>query len=1085
MLSSEPGFASYAGVGFQENAVAGLYGVYNGQEDLSPSDYQVQVNWGDNGDQWQPADLAGANPGSGFLVKGSHTYDTAKKYDVQVRATGPDGITVMEKTCFVTVSQMPSGIPGTQPSAWTDPPLLPSNVRVDFYSESGFNCYAGVGFQENALAAVNGYVNGQPDLKFSDYRAQINWGDSNQWEMADLASRNPGSPGSGFLVKGSHVYAQAGSYHVVVYAQGADGTSTSGETVNVTVSQMPSGIPGTQPPAWTDPPLPPSNVRVDFYSESGFSATAGVSTGTQRVAAVNGYLNGQQDSKVSDFHARINWGDNSYWAPADIVAEPNNRSSLLIQGSHTYYMQGTYHVVVYAQGPDGTSVSGEFVNVTVTPNPNPRVPTLTGGVSITALQGQPGPDTPLATFDDPNPPTMLTATIDYGDSPGSADTRPGTIRLVGGTTYEITGGPGGPPVYNKPGTYTVTITLSDTQGNGSQTKDTLKVEPPPNVDLQELNFDGPGNIPISIDGITAIGDPTNTRSEDIEWERGLRERPNSNAPWDTSQSAPAAFVQGNGLQAEVKFTVGNPEVTSITIKASNAGPYGDFPATVVPISNGIGTATFITSGIPDKNVDVNDLTFHWVLESVTFGDQEIPVNGVLRDTTHRIYTLQGTPVAPMDKPWATVLELAAGMVKYQSVFTDPTVIVEDLTRGIHYSSWKNLEASIHFLDPQATLVYDPSVSRTSEAIDFPVADTYDLSNFMSFLAKTKNPQQCNDNANLLSILARSLGVNVGSLWFAHVYPPLNDAAWNGLVPTTYFPAGENTAKTARFTFHQVGFWNDQVYDPSTRKEAGGDPYMDMSFPDYLGKAFPGQIEGGYVSLNIANLNISDVMEANFAFESFVPNNGPAGATTSVVLRGNGFDDALALFAVQKGTFDVAGGVTISNRKVVSTNEVDFDLTVQAGATPRTIEILGLESVFQAAQRVDFTIESGQAPSPRARRTGSFTHANDLAAANSIAALFVSDWDRLQNSSFLTLPGNTPAAGDAPSDRHLLPGRGVDLLFASSRSSGLDHSKNCATVRAGNHWFDDPGAERSSHVAWLRGRQGGRTFVLDDPHQEAL
>jgi hypothetical protein len=37
----------------------------------------------------------------------------------------------------------------------------------------------------------------------------------------------------------------------------------------------------------------------------------------------------------------------------------------------------------------------------------------------------------------------------------------------------------------------------------------------------------------------------------------------------------------------------------------------------------------------------------------------------------------------MDKPWATVLELAAGMVKYQSVFTDPTVAVEDLTRGIH------------------------------------------------------------------------------------------------------------------------------------------------------------------------------------------------------------------------------------------------------------------------------------------------------------------------------------------------------------------------------------------------------------------
>ena len=149
-------------------------------------------------------------------------------------------------------------------------------MRVALSSEPGFDCYAGVGFQENDIASLNGYVNGQADLKVSDYHAQINWGDSNQWDMADLASANPGSPGSGFLVKGSHIYAQAGTYHVVVYAQGADGTSTSRETVRITVSQMPSGIPGTPPnPVATS--LPPSNVRVDLSSEPGFSAKAGVS----------------------------------------------------------------------------------------------------------------------------------------------------------------------------------------------------------------------------------------------------------------------------------------------------------------------------------------------------------------------------------------------------------------------------------------------------------------------------------------------------------------------------------------------------------------------------------------------------------------------------------------------------------------------------------------------------------------------------------------------------------------------------------------------------------------------------------------
>ena len=135
-----------------------------------------------------------------------------------------------------------------------------------------------------------------PGFCFSSF-AISNPCDSAAWTNADIVA--PANSPQTILVKGSHIYSTPGTYPIVVYAQGADGTSTSGETVRVTVSQMPSGIPGTPPnPVVTS--LAPSNVRVDLSSEPGFSAKAGVNTGTQRIASLSGYINGQQDPNISD-----------------------------------------------------------------------------------------------------------------------------------------------------------------------------------------------------------------------------------------------------------------------------------------------------------------------------------------------------------------------------------------------------------------------------------------------------------------------------------------------------------------------------------------------------------------------------------------------------------------------------------------------------------------------------------------------------------------------------------------------------------------------------------------------------------------
>ena len=628
---------------------------------------------------------------------------------------------------------------------------------------ASISCYAGVGFQENEVAALSGTVNGQADLNPSDYTAQINWGDGSGWTSADLARANPAS--AGFLVTGSHIYDTAQTYDIQVQATGPDGTTVTERTCSVTVAQMPSGIPGI-PPNTTAGSPPPSDVDVALSGAASIACYAGVGFQENPVAALSGSLNDQADVTMTDFQAQINWGDSSEWDQANVVSLSNG-SELEVEGSHTYYTQGTYHVVVYAQGPDGTSVSRETTEVVVGPNPNPTVPQLTGSATTTVLQGQAIDNVPLATFNDSNPPTNLTSEIDYGDSDsGTPDTGPGSIQLVGGTTYVITGEQ---HEYQDPDTYVVIITLSDSQMDSSQTSDTIQVEPSPQVDVQEICFDGPANVPIRIDQTTTIGDPTpQNRPEDIQWERGLRDGPDTNAPWNTTESAPAAFVQGNPLQADVEFTVGNPDVTSIAVQAINTGPYGNFPDTVVPVSNGIGTATFTTSGAALENVDVNAITFQWQLDAVTMDGQTLSVDVPIRATTHRIYTLEAAPVPfpatpplqnaspPMDKPWATVLELATGLVKDQSAFTDDTVIAQDLTRGMYDSYWQNFASSVDFLDPVATLVYDvnPATStfRTVHAGSDQV-QIYDLADFMSDMGDVQIHQQCDDDANLLTILA--------------------------------------------------------------------------------------------------------------------------------------------------------------------------------------------------------------------------------------------------------------------------------------------------------------------------------------------
>lgn len=378
VLSIQPDgtILTYAGVGFQQNGVAGLTGTVNNQVDNNIGDFSAQINWGDN-TGWQNASLAVNNGGgefsSTFIVKGSHVYNTVGTYAIEVQATGPGNTTSQpQQVGDANVSNMPSGIPGITPPNVNNP-LGPSNVSVSIQPDGTLLSYAGVGFQENAVAGLSGTLNNQTDVQASHFHAFINWGDSNQWFAADLASNNGGGEFSTtFILKASHVYATAGTYSIVVYAMGGDGTSRTLETGSANVSNMSSGIPGTQPPPLATP-LGPSNVRVNIQPDGTITPTAGVPFQQVAVAGVDGTLNNQVDNQTGDFQAFINWGDSAQWSLANVVRNTGGQFSttFVVQGNHVYNQTGTFPIVVFAIGPDGTSETLETGSAQVGPNSNP------------------------------------------------------------------------------------------------------------------------------------------------------------------------------------------------------------------------------------------------------------------------------------------------------------------------------------------------------------------------------------------------------------------------------------------------------------------------------------------------------------------------------------------------------------------------------------------------------------------------------------------------------------------------------------------------------------------------------------------
>jgi hypothetical protein len=370
-LMSAGAISSYAGVGFQESDVGYVLAQVNGQPDTNKADYQAQINWG-NGTSKGDLVYEGVNGNwAEFLIKGSNTYSrAATNTPISVTVTCK-GTPITGQTCSANVSDMPSGIAGAQPNP-TANSSAPEDVQLQIMSAGAINSYVGVGFQENDLGYILAQVNGQADTILSHFHAQVNWGDSSSWNKADLVYEGVNGNWAEYLIKGSHTYDTAGTnIPIVLFAQGPDGTSISAQTCSANPTDMPSGFPGTLPAPNTNSSLP-EDVQFQLMSAGSISANVGIPLKQVPIGYFLVQVQGQPDANPLHFQAQINWGDSSSWDKGSLAYQGvnGNWAQYEIFGSHTYEQTSNNDpIVVFVNGPDATSTSGQTSSASVGPNP--------------------------------------------------------------------------------------------------------------------------------------------------------------------------------------------------------------------------------------------------------------------------------------------------------------------------------------------------------------------------------------------------------------------------------------------------------------------------------------------------------------------------------------------------------------------------------------------------------------------------------------------------------------------------------------------------------------------------------------------
>lgn len=372
----------------EETAFSGAVATFTDDDPAATaSSFTASIDWGDG----TPV-TAGtiAESSAAFVVLGQHTYTDEGSF-----------------TVTVTIADQP---PGTGSATAVDTATV---TEADALSGSPtvFSVPAGVSFTRTVAT----FADGLTSAVAGDFVATIDWGDATT--SAGTVSGGAGS----FQVSGTHTYAGAGTFSVVV-----------------TLSDDPPGTATAQ-------------VTSTAHVASGLAVTA-VSFSVPEAAPFNGTVATFSDADTTktpaSFTTSINWGDGT---PPTAGTVTGGSGSFTVTGQHTYADEGsfTFTVTVSEVGPGGATATATG-SATVS-----EADRLSGApVVVSAQVGVPFTGA-VATFTDADTANLagdFAAVIDWGDATTSAGTVAG-----GGGSFTVSG----THTYAATGVFNVTVTLDD------------------------------------------------------------------------------------------------------------------------------------------------------------------------------------------------------------------------------------------------------------------------------------------------------------------------------------------------------------------------------------------------------------------------------------------------------------------------------------------------------------------------------------------------------------------------------------------------------------------------------------------------
>ena len=277
----------------------------------------------------------------------------------------------------------------------------------------------------------------------SGITAVISWGDGT---TSNGFITGPDQNGV-FTVTGAHTYVEEGNpAHggpFVITVTITNGSSTVSVTDNTNIAEAPLAATG--------------GFNVSLVEGQTVTGTVATFTDT-----------GGPENATLDYSATISWGDGTVSAGA--ISGPAQNGVFTVSGSHTYADDGESESDIVDVFPITVTITHETVSATVTSfafvSEEPEeVPTVVGGFSINAVEGQ-AFTAAVASFTDGNEPASeFTATISWGDGTVSQGTisgpdQNGVFTVIGSHTYAEDGENEADTVDVFPITVTITNSVS-------------------------------------------------------------------------------------------------------------------------------------------------------------------------------------------------------------------------------------------------------------------------------------------------------------------------------------------------------------------------------------------------------------------------------------------------------------------------------------------------------------------------------------------------------------------------------------------------------------------------------------------------